>query len=128
MTPPRLTDLSWHSRHQILERRHHRFQPPRHFLVGGLEAAHATSLSIEIGKQPVALLAEEANFVSELCYGDATLRIREHAVQEYLKLIGRGVEPLRGPLQSVRLTHRARTSPLRRHSPQSLFKAAGLTG
>src|SRR6478672_5908043 len=128
MTPPRLTDLSWHSRHQILERHHHRFQPPRHFLVGGLETADAISLDVEIGKQPFALLAEEANLVSELCDRAAALSIREHAAQEYLKLIGRGVEPLRGTLQSVSLTHRSRTSPLRRHSPQSLFKAAGLTG
>ena len=49
-------------------------------------------------------------------------------LQEYLKLIGRGVEPLRGPLQSVRLTHRARTSPLRRHSPSRCSKLLDSAG
>ena len=112
-----------HGRHQVLERHHHRFEPAGHLArwrsSGGCTAAFfsASSLSRSASSRSRSSVRKRTCSLSSTAWS----RLRK-AAQESLELIDRGVEPLRGLLQSVRLTHRA-ALPARRHVSQPVHSS-----
>ena len=76
---------------------------------------HVTnSAYIEIAQQAVALLGQKADLLFKRRNGNAVFGSNKNLPQQGFELVDRDVEPFGGLLQSVRLTHPAAPSPLRR--------------
>jgi hypothetical protein len=98
-------DLPRHGWHQVLECHHHGLEPAGNFLVSGFEPPGAASFGIEIRKQPVALLGQEAELLLKRRHRDRFVTLREDLTQEAFELIDGGIQSISRLLQSVSLAH-----------------------
>ncbi|ODS03169.1 hypothetical protein AUC71_11110 [Methyloceanibacter marginalis] len=104
MKAPSLAKLTRHGRHHILESSHHNLEPAGNLVVGGFEAANAEPLGFEIVHQLVPLLDQKSNLLFEKRDGGFPIILGEDLLEMPLKLIKRGIKPLK----SISLVHRAR--------------------
>jgi hypothetical protein len=107
----------------MFERPHHSLKPIGDLIVGRLETPDTVTLGLKVDEELVTLLGQKTELLFKRREGRVAFSLRKRQPQTILKLIHRRIEPLRCLLQSVRLTHCARPSPLRRRhfSPLALM-------